>query len=201
MTYHRYAGALKIVTASTEEPVTLPEAKLWLRLDEFSVDEDDLINGLISRARLFWEDVTNRSALVQTFDYYLDEQPKDSCPIELPKAPLVAVTSIKGYALTENSDSGGTAMSTSGYYVDTAHEFGRVMPLSAYYYPVATRSINPVTVRFTAGYSTSTTGVPDTVKAEIKGLVAQLYEHRGDEGAQASALNAYRSELDLPTWG
>lgn len=194
-------SVVTLVTASTAEPVSRTEAKLWLRLDEFAVDEDALIDSLISRARQRWEDVTNRAALVQTFDYVLDSQPDISCAIGLPKAPLVSVTSIKGYALTENTDTGGTAMSTSGFYVDTANEFGRVMPLSAFTYPVATRSINPFIVRFTAGYSTSTTGVPESVKTEIKQLIALLYERRGDEGAQASALDGYRSELDLPTWG
>ena len=197
-------SVLKLVTASTEEPVTRTEAKLWLRLDEHQVDEDALIDSLIARARARFEEVTQRSCLVQTFDYVMDEAPDDGCPLSLPKAPLVSVTSITGYATTDDTDAGGTAMSTSGYYVDTASEFGRVMPLSAFTYPTATRDINAFIVRFTAGYSTSTTGVPDSVKTEIKSIVARLYENRGDDAAQAKALLAYGdvpTELDLPTWG
>ena len=197
-------SVVKLVTASTAEPVSRTEAKLWLRLDEHDVSEDGLIDSLIARARQCWEDRTQRSALIQTFDQYEDAAPDDTCPIAIRKAPLVSVTSIKGYATTDASDTGGTAMSTSGYYVDTAHEFGRVMPLSAFTYPSATREINPVIIRFTAGYSTSTTGVPDQVKTEIKELVARLYEHRGDEVELASVMAQYGvipTELDLPTWG
>lgn len=193
-------SVVKVVTASTGEPVTRAEAKLWLRLDEHEVAEDGLIDSLITRARQHWEETKQRSVLVQTFDYYLDEPLLDSCPVSIPKAPLVSVTSIKGYSSTEADDSGGTAMSTSGYYVDTAHEFGRVMPLSAYTYPTATRDINPVIVRFTAGYSSQTSGVPESVKDEIKAIVARLYEHRGDEPEMTRVL-AEMTDLDLPTWG
>ena len=57
-------------------------------------------------------------------------------------------------------------------------------------------------VRFTAGYSTSSTGVPEGVKAEVKQLIAALYEHRGDEKEQANILEAYGgAEYALPTWG
>lgn len=197
-------SALKLVTASTEEPVTRTDAKLWLRLDEHQVDEDPLVDGLIARARQRWEEVTNRSALIQTFDYVMDDEPDQGCPVALPKAPLVSVVSITGYATTDATDTGGTAMSTSDFYVDTASEFGRVMPIAGATYPTATRDINAFVVRFTAGYSTSPSGVPDSVKTEIKQLVARLYEHRGDDGEQASVLAEYGcvpTELDLPTWG
>ena len=197
-------NAIALVTATTAEPVTRTEMKLWLRVDEHDVSEDPLIDSLITRARLRFEEVNQRSCLVQTFDYYLDVPPDDLCPIELPKAPLVDVIAITGFSDMEGSDTGGTAMSTSGWYVDTAREFGRVVPLSAFTYPSATRSINPTIVRFTAGYSTSTTGVPESVKTEIKQLAAALYEHRGDELEQGTVLAGYGSvvtELSLPTWG
>lgn len=197
-------SAILLVTSSTAEPVSKTEAKLWLRLDEHDVSEDPLIDGLIQKARSAWEARSQRAALIQTFDYYLDESPDDTCPVSIPKAPLVSVTAITGFATTDASDTGGTAMSTSGYYVDTAHEFGRVMPLSAFTYPTATREINPVVIRFTAGYSSGSSGVPESVKTEIKQLIAKLYEHRGDEAEQATFLSAYGNvptDLDLPTWG
>ena len=197
-------SALKLVTDSTSEPITRLEAKTWLRLEEQETAEDPLIDSLIILARTRLEEQTARAFLVKTFDYYLDARPSDLYPIVLPKAPLVSVTSVKGFLLTEGSDSGGTAMSTSGYYVDTAREFGSVVPLSAFTYPTATRSINPVVVRFTAGYSSQTTGIPETVKLEVKQLVARLYEHRGDELEFQKALQEPTgtiTELDLPTWG
>lgn len=196
------SAIVKLVTATTAEPVTRAEAKAWLRVDEFMVDEDALIDSLITRARTRWEEVTQRSALIQTFDQYEDSIPDSSCPLQLYKAPLVSVTSIKGFSTTDATDSGGTAMTTSDWYTDTASEFGRVMPLSAGAYPTATREVNPIIIRFTAGYSSQTSGVPEGVKTEIKTLVAALYEHRGDEPELAKMLEAYGGgEYALPTWG
>jgi uncharacterized phiE125 gp8 family phage protein len=192
-------SVIKLVAASTAEPVSRTEAKLWLRLDEHDVTEDALVDALVSRSRQRLEEMKQRSFLVQTFDYYLDE-PLDGCAVTIPKAPLVTVTSIRGFSSTEATDTGGTAMTTSDYYVDTAHEFGRVYPVSGATFPTSTREINPVVIRFTAGYSTSTTGVPEPVKDEIKQLVARLYEHRGDEAGMVRALEDV-TELDLPTWG
>ena len=195
-------SGLKLVTAATGEPVTRAEAKTWLRLDEHDVSEDALIDSLIIRARQRFEEMTQRACLIQTWDYYLDAMPDDLSPVDIPKAPLVSVTSIKGFSSTELTDTGGTAMSTSGYYVDTAQEFGRVMPLSAFSYPTATREINAAVIRFTAGYSSGSSGVPDGVKTEIKQLVAVLYEHRGDEQEQTKLLEQYGgAEYALPTWG
>ncbi len=194
-------GSIKLVTGATDEPVSRAEVKTWLRIDEFSVDEDALLDSLITRARTRFEEMTQRSCKIQTFDYYLDYVDLNE-PVAIPKAPLVSVISIKGFATTDADDSGGTAMSTSGFYVDTAREFGRVMPLSAYTYPTGTREINPYIIRFTAGYSSNSTGVPEGVKTEIKQLVAALYEHRGDEMEQAKILEAYGgAEYALPTWG
>lgn len=196
------SGVLTIATASTDEPVSLTEAKLWLRLDEHDPTEDALVTSLVTRVRRRFEDLAQRSCLVQTFDYMFDVAPTDTEPLTLPKAPLVSVVSLTAYQSSEATDTGGTAMSTSGYYVDTASEFGRVVPLSGFTYPTATRDINAFRVRFTAGYSTASTGVPESVKTEIKQCVARLYEHRGDEAQQDEALARYLpTELDLPTWG
>jgi uncharacterized phiE125 gp8 family phage protein len=197
-------SALKLVTGTTFEPVTRDEMKTWLRADENEIAEDGLIDSLIARARARLEELQQRAFLIQTFDYYLDAMPRDSCSLALPKAPLVSVVSIKGFQSSELTDTGGTAMSTSGYYVDTAQEFGRVMPLQEFTYPTATRAINAAIIRFTAGYSSGSSGVPESAKTEIKQLVARLYEHRGDEVELMKVLmehDSMPSELDLPSWG
>ena len=196
------SGAVKLITASTEEPVSRSEAKLWLRIDEHDVTEDALIDALITRARQRFEEMTQRSTMIQAFDFYPDESIDSGCAVELPKAPLVSVTAIRSFASTDLTDTGGTAMSTSGYYADTAREFGRVYPASGFTYPTASREINPYVISFTAGYSTGSSGVPEGIKAEVKQLLAALYEHRGDEAGQRAILEQYDgAEYALPTWG
>lgn len=193
-------GTLKLVTATTWEPVSRTEAKLWLRLDETETAEDALIDSLLVLARQRVESYARISLGQQTFDYYLDAPPDDSDPIRLPRAPLVSVTSITGYATTDASDTGGTAMSSSGYYADVAGD--RVMPLSAFTYPSATRDINSTIIRFVSGYSTAASGVPESAKVAIKQLVAYGYRNRGDvPNTMPAEVADTLADLALPEWG
>lgn len=191
------------VTPSTEDPVSLEEVKLWLKVDDNEVEDDDLIRALVATATRRMEERHNRAFLKATFDAYLDAVPECQA-IRLPRAPLVSITSVKGYGSSDLTDTGGTAMSSSGYYADTASEPGRLVLTGDVAWPTATRDANALIIRFVAGESTSTTGVQERVKSDIKQLVARLYEHRGDELEQAKVLDAYDavpSDLSLPEWG
>lgn len=197
---------VKVYTASTEEPVSILEVKQWLRLEEDEVTDDPVVEALIATARGRIEERHKRAYMRQTFDAYLDacEIPYHGDPIEMPRSPLVSVSSIRYFGSSEISDTGGTSVSTTGFYVDTAREPGRIVPAQGVAYPTPTRDTNALIVRFEAGYSTSSTGIPDQAKTEIKQLVAKLYEHRGDEPALAAVLMDYDqqpSDFDLPEWG
>lgn len=193
-------GRIVVVTPSTEEPVTLPEVKLWLKVEEEETEQDDLIASLLATARARYEAYTNRIAIKTTFDYVLDCQQDES--ICLPKFPLVSVTSIKGYTDTDATDTGGTAMSSSEFYVDTASEPGRAVPFAGFTLPIATRVVNATIVRFVAGHSTSSTGVPDHIKSTLKNMVARAIECRGDQTAAEAAMDDVLSdEFSVPDWG
>jgi uncharacterized phiE125 gp8 family phage protein len=120
------------------------------------------------------------------------------------------VTSIKSYSDTDLTDSGGTAMSSSEYYVDTASDHGRVVPFNGFPFPSSTRRANGFIVRFEAGYSSESSGVPEQLKTATKSLVAYWYERRGDESldeAKSSQrplpthVKALVEDFDLPEWG
>ncbi len=198
-------GALVLVTPSTETPVSLEEAKLWCKIEADETHEDDLLTSLIAAATGRYEAFTGRASLRQTFDWYLDDD--DLCGLDEvltpPRWPLVSVSSIRAFATTDNTDSGGTAMSTSAYYVDTAHEPGRIAPVSGGTWPVATRDLNAMIVRFVAGHSSGTSGVPDQAKERIKLMIAAAYEHRGDETQMGTVMDAVLrdDDLALPEWG
>lgn len=202
MNYRHDIGSLLTVTPSTDAPVTREEAKLWLRIEPEEVSEDSLVDSLILRAWARYEAFTGRALLKQVYDWYLDRTPcEDMRP---PRWPLVSIGSIRMFNSTEATDTGGTTMSAANYYVDIASEPGRVVPIATATWPPATRSINAVIMRFTAGYSTSSTGVPESAKTQIKEMIAAGYEHRGDEAesvalAMDGVLRA--DELDLPEWG
>lgn len=193
--------ALVLVTSASEEPVSLDEAKLWLKTDTDDTADDDLVTSLIATARAKYEEYTHRCLLKQTFDAIPEDVPCG--PVTLPRSPVVSVSSIKGFTDTDLDNTVGTAMSSSGYYVDTLNEPGRVVPVGDATWPVGTRRLNPIAIRFIAGYSSQTSGVPEQAKTEIKQLVARAYEHRGDEVAAVRAMDELlrESDLALPDWG
>lgn len=161
-----------LVTPPTAEPVTLAEAKLFLRVDV--TDDDALITELIAAARKRNEEKQGRAYVTQTWDLFLDEWPEKDGPIEVPRPPLQSVTSVK------YTKSGGSVVTLAAteYYVDTASEPGRVVLNVDKSWPSdELRSANGIEVRFVAGYGAAST-VPEQIKDAVKELVAHWYEHR-----------------------
>ncbi len=192
-----------VVTPSTDEPVSAAEAKLWIKVDSTETADDAVVSSLITTARTRIEEAAGRSFIKNTFDAYIDCTPREQ-EIRLPRAPLVSVTSVTGFSNLDLTDTGGTAMSTSGYYVDTASEPGRIVLTGASAWPTSTRRANALIIRFIAGESSGSSGIQERAKAEIKQLVAKLYEHRGDELETQKILQEYEhapTDLSLPEWG
>jgi uncharacterized phiE125 gp8 family phage protein len=195
-------GRLLVVTPSTAEPLTKADAKAWLKIEESEVTDDALVDSLIATARQRYEQHAQTALLKQTFDYYLDDEPCQA--LTLPRSPLVSVTSIKGFTDTDATDTGGTAMSSSQYYVDVASQPGRVVAFGSYTFPVATRIVNARIIRFVAGYSSQTSGVPAQAQTTLKKMIARAYEFRGDQSqAEIDALmdEVVTDELARPEWG
>lgn len=165
------ATRMRITSAPAEEPVTLAEAKLHLRIDH--ADEDALVDRLIVLARTQCEEIARRSLVTRTYAAALDDWPGDRS-FEFPQPPLIGVTSV-----TYTDDVGVTrTLASSEYLVDTYREPGRlVLKTNANWPTVTLREINGVTVTWTAGYG----GAEDVPARYIQAmllLVSHLYENR-----------------------
>ena len=184
---------LKLVTAPATEPVTLAEAKAHLRVT--ASDEETLITALIVSARQAAEEFTRRAFITQTWDYALDASGlgaggdygegwsegiearslKDA--IEVPRPPLISVTSVKSYD-TSNVEA---VFSSSNYFVDTLSEPGRIALNLGQVWPTNLRAANALIVRFNAGYGAAS-AVPQKIKDAILRHVAHLFENREGSG-------------------
>jgi uncharacterized phiE125 gp8 family phage protein len=165
-----------LVTAPTKEPVTLPEAKLHLRVD--GTDDDDLINALITTARVHVESITRRKLLTQTWDYTLSDWPC-AAAFKLPFGNLQNVTSVKW----KDEDGTETTLTpTTDYLVETnGSECGRiVLPYGGTWPSGTLYPSNAITVRYVCGWTTDE-NVPYPIKAAIKLLLTKLYESRGED--------------------
>lgn len=172
--------ALIVYTAPTVEPVGLSEAKLHLRIEETDTEEDSLLEALITAARQTIELVTWRALCTQTLDLVLDEFPSGDT-LELPRPPLVSVTSIS-YTLEAGTTS---TLSTSVYGVDTDSEPGRLYLKPGQSWP--SDSLYPVAgvrIRYVAGYG-NPGDVPRTYRQALLLLVGHWYENREQSQVQS----------------
>jgi len=177
--------AIKLITPATTEPVSLVEAKLHLRVDHST--EDTKISGLIKAARELAEDATWRAMITSTWELRLDAWPR--MPLELPRAPLQSISSIK---YVDEAGVEGTVAS-SVYDCDTASEPGRLFFKANQSWPgVTLYPFGGVRIQFVAGYANAA-AVPEKVKAAILLIVGHLYENR-EQVIVASGL----SPVDLP---
>jgi uncharacterized phiE125 gp8 family phage protein len=156
----------RVSVAPGSEPITLAEAKAFLRVD--GTDEDALIGSLISVARGVCETYAGLSFAAQTRVVKLDRfYCKD---IILPYGPVNTITSI------EYSDEDGNAQTvTEGYTLDTQSGLSKIRVTDSW--PYTDRIMNNVVVTYTTGYAV----IPEVVKHAIKMTVATLYENRQDE--------------------
>ena len=181
---------LQLITAPGDEPVSLAEAKLHLRVD--FPDDDALIVAMIAAARHHAEMLTRRQLITARWKFVLDRFPVSGClgnagqaagdpfflpgnAILLPKSPLQAVLGI------DYLDTGKVlqTLPATDYVVDAACEPARITPVAGSTWPGTLPQIAAVSVLFDAGYGTAA-DVPEGIKAWIKLRVGSLYEHRED---------------------
>jgi uncharacterized phiE125 gp8 family phage protein len=150
------------------EPVDLTEAKLHLKVETATTDDDTLITALIKSARETVEAGTganmkrHRVMLASTFVLKLDCFP--SCGyIDVPRVPLVKVTSIQYVDTAEATQT----FSSASYDVDTAS--GRIWLGYNESWPSTLGHPNSVTVTFVAGMMASFTGADSGDLLTIKG--------------------------------
>ena len=181
---------IQLVTPPTEEPVSLLEAKLHLRVE---FDEDDmLIASLITAARQAAETLTGRQLTTARWRQVLDCFPGPSLmgvpagqaftlpghAILLAKAPVQSGVSINYLDM----GSVNQTMPALTYTVDVACEPARITPVFGQIWPICLPQIGAVSVTFDAGYGTAAQ-VPEGIKSWIKLRVGSLYAHREEVAA------------------
>lgn len=160
---------ISLATASTQEPITLEEAKNFMRID--TDDDDGLILTQITAAREYAENIQLRKFLTQTWWYYLDDWP-DTNYIELPFPPLLSVASIT------YTDYNSVATPFTDFTNDIVSEPGRIVLDYGCSWPTATLSPNnPILIIFACGYGTPN-NIPQVTKSGMLLIIDELYENR-----------------------
>lgn len=157
-----------LLTGPVSEPVSLAEAKAYLRIDDGT--EDALITTLIAAARLHVEGVTGQALLTQSWRLVLDAWPEDRL-VRLPVGPVISVTAITTYDM----DGVGTAVPLAQFQT-LAGENQLYLPAQVSGMPLL-RQRAGIEVDYVAGYGVAA-DVPQDIRQALLGLITHWFEHR-----------------------
>lgn len=173
---------VKTIVEPAVEPVSLAEARLWLRIDEGDTTQDPVIEVLIKAMREHAEDsLTGRAFVSRTLRLSLPAFPAGSV-IELPYPPLISVTSVKYI-----DDAGALqTVAAADYEIDYEREPALIQPAYLKSWPSTRAVFNAVQVVYVAGYPSGSPSdaaaarevVPAAFKLWMRARIATLFEQR-----------------------
>jgi uncharacterized phiE125 gp8 family phage protein len=168
-----------LLTPPASEPLTLVEAKAFLRVEHG--DDDDVITALIAAARQHVEAMTRRALLLQTWRFTLDAWPPSEC--FAPRiGPLTMLAAARIY------DTGGDthAIDTEQFVIDRG---ANVIVAPCLAIPVPGRAKAGLELDVICGFGAAAEHVPGDLRQALRMLIAQWYDNRvaTGEGAMAPA--------------
>ncbi|WP_172122759.1 head-tail connector protein [Devosia sp. 919] len=156
-----------LLAGPAEEPVSLAEAKAFLRVDDGA--EDALITTLIGAARVHLEGVTGRALLAQTWRIVLDDWPTTRC-VRLPVTPFISLLDINAV-----DDAGGLHPIALAQFLSEPDRL--LLPATVSGMP-RLREQQGLEIDYVAGFGTEPEDVPADIRQALLVLVAHWFEHR-----------------------
>ncbi|MBV5257468.1 hypothetical protein FLX56_03405 [Synechococcus moorigangaii CMS01] len=182
---------LQTLGTAPAAPVSLSEAKAWLRVGH--AGEDAAISALINTAVSRVEAETGRTFLIRSFRETLDSWPirrLSGCgsAFALAVAPAVSVEAVRIF------DRAGveTLWDAEEYRVDTSADPGRLIARAPFAFPRPGRLAAGIEIDFTAGYGETASNVPPALIEAVLRLAAEGY------AASEPALATARGPARLP---
>jgi uncharacterized phiE125 gp8 family phage protein len=170
------------------EPISLADARNFLRVDSDFTADDQLIAGLITAARQNAEAITQRSFITQSWELTLDAFPSPSVmgvPYGVPYSiPPHAITLERGTvqsvaSITYRSAGVWTPMDAANYVADLSGCPARITPVFGQIWPViSTPQIGNVKVAYTAGYGDTAATVPAGILLWMRIWISTVYNNR-----------------------
>ena len=178
------------LTPPAAEPVSLAEAKLFLRLDHG--EEDSLLSTLITAARLMVEAASGRMLVEQAWRIVLDRWP-ESGEIRLPFSPLLSIVEARVYDVL------GAPQLVASTALGLERQADPPVIRIVGDVPEIGRSHSAIEIDVLAGFGSSSSAVPALLRQAVLMLAARWFEQRGDVvGRDAAALPAEIMALVAP---
>ena len=175
--------AFKVVTAATENPITLTEAKTHLKVD--TTADDTFITNLIKSATSSAQEYTNRFFIQTTIQQVGDKWEDIS---NLFKSPVLSVTNIK-YV-----DPDGTlqTLNTDIYFLDDVNKPARIGLKPNQSYPQIIDRLNAVQVNYIVGLAAGPDEVDEGIRQALLLTIGNWYQNR-----QAVVTGTIATELPM----
>lgn len=166
-----------VITAPTTQPLTLSDAKAHLRLLDDSMDSELL--RFIDVATRWLEEGLGITLINTARGVLLDCFPDDWDRFDIPRPPLVSVQSLQYY---DTANAQQTLVEGTDFEVVTSTKArGYIYPILSAWpsgWPSTYDRPDAVDLRFTAGYGTAHTAIPEEAKHILRMMVAQFDENR-----------------------
>jgi uncharacterized phiE125 gp8 family phage protein len=160
-----------LLTGPASEPLTLAEAKAFLRVAHD--DDDALIGALIASARLHVETQTRRALITQTWRVVRDRWPADG-HLWISPAPLRDVVAARVY------DAAGAAITIDPQaFIADGAAAPALVSFAPFALPVPGRDRSGIELDVEVGYGDAASDVPEALRHAIRLLLTHWYENRG----------------------
>jgi uncharacterized phiE125 gp8 family phage protein len=158
-----------LLTAPAIEPVTLADAKAFLRVETDA--DDDVIGALIAASRIHIEAQTRRAMIAQSWRLTADFWPPDG-RLTVTPAPLKQVTAARVFDI----DGHAQTIDTQVFVPDFGASAVAFAPWAV---PAPGRIAAGIELDVVTGYGDAAADVPEPLRQAIRLLVAHWYENRG----------------------
>lgn len=160
-----------LLAGPAAEPVTLAEAKAFLRVDDTA--EDSFIGTLITAARLHVEGTTGRVLIAQSWRTTCDDWPENRT-VKLPVGPMISLTEIRVY----DTEGAPTPLALAQFQPETKSTPALIhLPATIAGVPVM-RDRAAIEIDYVAGFGSDAANVPQDLRQALLTLVGYWFEHR-----------------------
>ena len=164
--------ALQLLEAPTTTPVVLAEVKDQLRVEH--PDDDVLISRLIKVAVAYTDaqGALGHAMIQQKWGQWVHSVPPQS--VRLTVGPVSSVTAVKYY-----DEAGALQTDTLSNYEITGTPFTtQIGPKDGFNWPVTQDRSDAIRIEYVAGYGTSPSDVPETLRHAMMLLIGHWYDNR-----------------------